>query len=45
MYRGQEVSAEDAEALVGSLRTAFPDIEFELHAGGQEHYPYVLSLE
>jgi dihydroxyacetone kinase-like predicted kinase len=45
VYRGQEVSADDAEALVGSLRTSHPDIEFELQAGGQEHYPYVLSLE
>jgi hypothetical protein len=45
VYRGQEVSAEDAEALAGSLRKSYPDIEFELQAGGQEHYPYVLSLE
>ena len=45
VYRGQEVSADDAEALIGSLQTSHPDIEFELQAGGQEHYPYVLSLE
>jgi uncharacterized protein len=45
VYRGHEVSTDDAEALVGSLQKAHPDIEFELQAGGQEHYPYVLSLE
>jgi DAK2 domain fusion protein YloV len=45
VYRGHEVSAEDADALVGSLREAYPQTEFELQAGGQEHYPYVLSLE
>jgi DAK2 domain fusion protein YloV len=45
VYRGEEVSLEDAEALVGTLRDAHPGTEFELHQGGQEHYPYVLSLE
>jgi DAK2 domain fusion protein YloV len=45
VYRGEDVSAADAEALVGALRSTHQGIEFELHAGGQEHYPYVLSLE
>jgi uncharacterized protein len=45
VYRGDEVSADDAEALVSGLRTAHPETEFELQTGGQEHYPYVLSLE
>ena len=31
--------------LVTSLRETHPGTEFELQAGGQEHYPYVLSLE
>jgi DAK2 domain fusion protein YloV len=45
VYRGDEVSSLDAEALVATLRSAHQGTEFELHAGGQEHYPYVLSLE
>jgi hypothetical protein len=45
VYRGGEVSEADAEALVATLRKAHEGTEFELHAGGQEHYPYVLSLE
>jgi len=45
VYRGAEVGADDAGALVDRLRSAHADTEFELHAGGQEHYPYVLSLE
>jgi uncharacterized protein len=45
VYRGDEVSSADAEALVATLRSAHQGTEFELHAGGQEHYPYVLSLE
>jgi hypothetical protein len=31
--------------VVGRLRDGFPGIEFELHRGGQDHYPYILSLE
>jgi uncharacterized protein len=45
VYRGDDVSSVDAEALVATLRSAHQGTEFELHAGGQEHYPYVLSLE
>ena len=45
VYRGDEVSEADAEALVEALRGSHPAVEFELQAGGQEHYPYVLSLE
>jgi DAK2 domain fusion protein YloV len=45
VYRGDAVSAEEAEQLASSLREKYPGIEFELQTGGQEHYPYVLSLE
>jgi hypothetical protein len=45
VYRGDDVSAEDAEGLVDALRETYPGTEFELQVGGQEHYPYVLSLE
>jgi DAK2 domain fusion protein YloV len=45
VYRGGDVAAEDAQRMVESLRSAHPGVEFELHEGGQEHYPYVLSLE
>jgi uncharacterized protein len=45
VYRGGKVDGAAAEKLVDDLRAAFPATEFELHAGGQEHYAYVLSLE
>ncbi|MGA7987529.1 MAG: DAK2 domain-containing protein [Candidatus Dormiibacterota bacterium] len=45
VYRGDAVSEADAESMVGSLRAAHSTTEFEIHTGGQEHYPYVLSLE
>jgi dihydroxyacetone kinase-like predicted kinase len=45
VYRGGEVGAEEADTLITALRDKHPGTEFELQAGGQEHYPYVLSLE
>jgi uncharacterized protein len=45
VYRGEEVSQQDAETMIESLRGVQPGVEFELHDGGQDHYPYVLSLE
>jgi len=45
VYRGLEVGEDDAEVLVTGLRAKHPETEFELQTGGQEHYPYVLSLE
>jgi dihydroxyacetone kinase-like predicted kinase len=45
VYRGADVSAKEATSLVTALRKKHPEVEFEVHDGGQEHYPYVLSLE
>lgn len=45
VYRGDDVSDADAELLVDGLRRSHPGVEFEVQRGGQEHYPYVLSLE
>jgi dihydroxyacetone kinase-like predicted kinase len=45
VYRGSDVSEDDAQRMVDQLRGRHPDTQFEVHDGGQEHYPYVLSLE
>jgi DAK2 domain fusion protein YloV len=45
VYSGDGVSQSDGEALVTALRERHSATEFELHEGGQEHYPYILSLE
>ncbi len=46
VYRGDEVErARTRRRWSSSLRATHPETEFELQAGGQEHYPYVLSLE
>ena len=45
VYRGLDIDASKGSEMVTALREAFPDCEFELQAGGQDHYPYVLSVE
>jgi hypothetical protein len=45
VYWGAQVDEAGAAAVVEHLRRGFPDTEFELHRGGQDHYPYILSLE
>jgi DAK2 domain fusion protein YloV len=45
VYWGAQSDETAAAALVDRLRGAFPGTEFELHRGGQDHYPYILSLE
>lgn len=45
LYYGQDVSAEDAEAMTALLQDAFPDVEVELQYGGQPVYYYFISAE
>ncbi len=45
VYYGEDVSEEDAEALVAALEEEYPDMEIELHPGNQPVYYYILSVE
>jgi len=45
VYAGEGITDSDGDALVAALREKHGGVEFELHRGGQEHYPYILSLE
>lgn len=45
VYYGEDVSEEDAEALVAVLEEEYPDLEIELHPGNQPVYYYILSVE
>jgi uncharacterized protein len=45
LYYGDNVKQVDAELTVEALREAFPNQEFDLNAGGQPHYFYILSVE
>jgi len=45
VYCGEEVKMKDAEKLVKKLEKIYPDVEFELHYGGQPLYYYIIALE
>ena len=45
IYYGEDVSEEDAEALVATLEEEYHDYEIELHAGNQPVYYYIISVE
>ena len=45
LYYGSEVSEEQAEDLAEDLRKTYPDMEVDVHYGGQPLYYYIFSLE
>jgi DAK2 domain fusion protein YloV len=45
IYRGQQATDSQAERLSETIRGSFPGLEVELQAGGQDHYPFILSVE
>jgi hypothetical protein len=45
IYRGQEATDSQADRLTESIRGSFPDLEVEVQSGGQELYPFILSVE
>ena len=45
MYYGQDVLAEDAEKFAEAVTELYPDVDVDLHSGGQPIYYYVVSVE
>ena len=45
LYYGQDVLPEDAEKFAQTLEDTYPDIDVDVHMGGQPIYYYVLSVE
>lgn len=45
LFVGAAPSEEEAGGLERALREAFPDLEFEVHRGGQPRHPYLIGLE
>jgi dihydroxyacetone kinase-like predicted kinase len=45
LYYGEEVSEEDANALADEVMELYPNLDVEVHRGGQPIYYYVLSVE
>ena len=45
IYYGQDVAANTAEALEGKIQALYPDLDVEVHTGGQPIYYYLVSVE
>lgn len=44
-YYGRDVSAREAELMTAYVGELYPDLEIELHSGGQAHYYYFIGAE
>lgn len=45
VFYGEDVAQDQAEAFAEKVKQAFPDLDFELHYGGQPVYDYIFSVE
>lgn len=45
IYYGSDVSEEDAESLAAKVEELYPDVDVDIHSGGQPIYYYVLAVE
>lgn len=45
LYYGQDVLQEDAEKFAASVEELYPEVDIDLHSGGQPIYYYVISVE
>ena len=45
VYYGEDVTEEDAEAVVAKIEEKYPDTDVELQPGGQPIYYYLVSVE
>ena len=45
LYYGQEVNADEANAVSKRLQERFPGVDVETISGGQPYYDYILSVE
>ena len=45
LFYGNDVDPKDAGALIDRLKEKYPDLEIDVHEGGQPLYYYLISLE
>ena len=45
LYYGQDVTEEEADAFTQEVEKLYPDIDVDVHCGGQPIYYYVLAVE
>ncbi|HEV2028184.1 MAG TPA: DAK2 domain-containing protein [Candidatus Dormibacteraeota bacterium] len=45
VYRGEGASDDEMAKLESEIRSSHPGLEVEVQQGGQQHYPFILSVE
>jgi DAK2 domain fusion protein YloV len=45
VYRGKDASDDEMARLESAIRSQYPSLEVEVQQGGQQHYPFILSVE
>ena len=45
VYRGEQASDDELARLESEIRSNYPGLEVEVQQGGQQHYPFILSVE
>jgi DAK2 domain fusion protein YloV len=45
VYTGEGATRGDADSVTSCIRDSFPRLEVEVQTGGQDHYPFILSVE
>jgi DAK2 domain fusion protein YloV len=45
VYRGEGASEDEVASLQSAIQSTFPGLEVEVQQGGQQHYPFILSVE
>jgi DAK2 domain fusion protein YloV len=45
VYRGKDASDDELQKLESEIRSNHPGLEVEVQQGGQQHYPFILSVE
>jgi DAK2 domain fusion protein YloV len=45
VYRGKDASDDELAKLESDIRSTHPGLEVEVQQGGQQHYPFILSVE
>jgi DAK2 domain fusion protein YloV len=45
VYRGDGASDEEMASLESAIRSSYPSLDVEVQQGGQQHYPFILSVE
>lgn len=45
VYYGEDVSSEQVDSLTAKIEKTYPDLDLEVHSGGQPIYYYIVSVE